>query len=368
MSAERKDDHVRHAHAQHQQRSGRNDFDDVSFIHHALAGIDSDSVDLSTSFGGLNWPLPLYINAMTGGSAMTGAINRTLAIAAHETGVPMATGSVSAYFADARVADTFTVVRKENPNGFVMANINANASPDRARQAIDLLQANALQIHLNAVQEIVMPEGDRSFGHWPARIQAITAAVAVPVIVKEVGFGLSRRTIELLHDLGVTVADVSGRGGTDFALIENQRRPATDYACLGHWGQSAPACLLDSQGLGVDLLASGGVRHALDVARALALGARAVGASSPFLAQAVEGGEQALIAHIRQWLEQLTALMTVLGARTPADLTSCDVLIGGDLRHWCIARGIDPTAAATRSAHPPLVPAPTRTGTTRGTR
>lgn len=260
MSAQRKDDHVRLAIEQQDTPRGPHPFDEVSFVHHALAGLDREEVSLGTSFAGLSWPVPLYVNAMTGGSARTGAINRDLAIAARETGVPIASGSMNAYFKDPACAGTFSVLREENPDGFVLANVNATASVDNVWRAVELLRADALQIHVNTAQETAMPEGDRSFGAWPGQIEKIAAAVDIPVIVKEVGNGLSRQTVQLLGTLGVAAADVSGRGGTDFARIENGRRQEGEYAFLHGWGQSAPACLLDASGTALPLLASGGVR------------------------------------------------------------------------------------------------------------
>ncbi|MET9445070.1 type 2 isopentenyl-diphosphate Delta-isomerase [Streptomyces sp. NPDC006610] len=349
MIAQRKDDHVRLAVEQQRGHSGHNQFDEVSFVHHALAGIDRPQVSLATGFAGVSWTAPLYINAMTGGSVNTGLINRDLATAARETGVPIASGSMSAYFKDPSCAETFSVLRTHNPGGFVMANINATASVDNARRAVDLLQADALQIHLNTVQETVMPEGDRSFGSWPGQIEKIAAAVDVPVIVKEVGNGLSRQSVLLLGELGVAAADLGGRGGTDFARIENGRRALGDYAYLHDWGQSTAACLLDAQDAGLPVLASGGVRHPLDVARALALGASAVGASGGFLRTLLDGGVEALVGQLKTWLDQLAALQTMLGAPTPAALTGCDVLIEGSLRAFCADRGIDTARLARRT-------------------
>ncbi|MFF3347064.1 type 2 isopentenyl-diphosphate Delta-isomerase [Streptomyces sp. NPDC002779] len=349
MIAQRKDDHVRLAVEQQQRHSGRNQFDEISFVHHALAGLDRPEVSLATTFAGLSWPVPLYINAMTGGSERTGAINRDLGIAARETGVPIASGSMSAYFKDPGCAGTFSVLREENPDGFVIANVNATASVDRARRAVDLLRADALQIHVNTVQETVMPEGDRSFASWVPQIERIAAGVDVPVIVKEVGFGLSRETVRLLDSLGVRIADLGGRGGTDFARIENGRRELADYSWLNGWGQSTAACLLDAQDAPIPVLASGGVRHPLDVARALALGASGVGVSGTFLRTLLDDGVAALIARIRAWLDQLAALQTVLGAPTPAALTHCDLLIHGELRDFCADRGIDTRPLARRS-------------------
>ncbi|WP_062650803.1 type 2 isopentenyl-diphosphate Delta-isomerase [Streptomyces maremycinicus] len=349
MIGQRKDDHVRLAVDQQREHSGHNQFDEVSFVHHALAGIDRPDVSLATAFAGISWPVPLYINAMTGGSENTGLINRDLATAARETGVPIASGSMSAYFKDPSCAGTFSVLREHNPDGFVIANINATVSAEHARRAVDLLRADALQIHVNTVQETVMPEGDRSFSAWPGQIEKIAAAVDVPVIVKEVGFGLSRESVLTLKELGVAVADLGGRGGTDFAAIENGRRRLGDYAYLYGWGQSTAACLLDAADTGLPVLASGGVRNPLDVARALALGARAVGASGGFLRTLLDGGVSALVAQISTWLDQLAALQTMLGARTPADLTHCDVLIHGELRAFCADRGIDTRPLARRS-------------------
>jgi isopentenyl-diphosphate Delta-isomerase len=351
MIADRKDDHVRLAAEQQRHHTGHNQFDDVSFVHHALAGIDRSDVSLATQFAGIRWQVPLYINAMTGGSAKTGAINADLAIAARQTGVAIATGSMSAYFADETAADTFSVMRREYPDGFIMANVNATASVENAQRAIDLLRANALQIHLNVIQEMIMPEGDRSFSSWIPQIEKIVAGVNVPVIVKEVGFGLSRETILTLQGIGVSVADVAGRGGTNFARVENDRRDRADYFYLDEWGQSTPACLLDAQKVRIPVLASGGVRHPLDVARALALGAVAVGASGRFLHTLLDGGVSALTAQISAWLDQLASLMTALGARNPAQLSRCDVLIDGALRSFCSNRGIETLPLATRSSN-----------------
>jgi isopentenyl-diphosphate delta-isomerase len=146
------------------------------------------------------------------------------------------------------------------------------------------------------------------------------------------------------------VADLGGRGGTDFARIENGRRELADYSYLHGWGQSTAACLLDAQDAGIPVLASGGVRNPLDVARALALGAAGAGASGGFLRTLLDGGVPALIAQISTWLDQLAALQTMLGARTPADLTHCDLLIHGELRSFCADRGIDTAPLARRSS------------------
>jgi isopentenyl-diphosphate delta-isomerase len=347
-AAERKDDHVRLAAAQHPLVAG-NGFDDVRLLHHALSGIDAADVRLDTEVAGLRWSAPFYINAMTGGSARTGEINRALATAAAAAGVPIASGSMSVALDDPDAAPTFRVLREENPDGLLFANIGIERSADDAIRAVSLVDADALQVHVNAVQEIVMPEGARSFGHWISSLERIVAAVEVPVIVKEVGFGFSRRTLSVLGGIGVAAADVAGRGGTDFVRIENARRADADFGYLAGWGQSAVECLLDAPADAPSLLASGGVRTPLDVVRGLALGAGAVGVSGTFLRIVLDGGSDALSTALDAWKAQLRALMTVLGARTSADLAGTDLIIGGTTAEFARARAIDITSLAHRS-------------------
>ena len=239
--ASRKDYHVRLASAQQTEGPRRTDFDDLEFVHHALSGTSPERVDLSVELGEWTWPTPFYVNGMTGGTETTAKINRDLAIAAAETGLPMACGSMSVALDDAEAAKGFTVIREENPDGFVMGNLGAGRSADDARRAVELLGADALQLHINPVQETAMPEGTRDFSTWLSGLEDIVAACPVPVVVKEVGFGLSRRTLTLLAEIGVQFADVSGAGGTDFLRIENDRSPAADFSMLTGLGQSALA-------------------------------------------------------------------------------------------------------------------------------
>lgn len=346
----RKDDHLSLAEQQQREGGRPNDFDRVEFVHHALAGIDARDVALETDLAGFTWGAPLYINGMTGGTERTERINRALAIAASETGLPIASGSMSIALKHRETADGFRVLRQENPDGFVMANLGADKSPDDARRAVELIEADALQLHLNAVQETVMPEGDRGFSHWLIAIEKIVAASEVPVIVKEVGFGLSARTQRTLQDLGVRIADVSGAGGTDFVDIENARRERQDYTFMRGFGQSAVVSLLDAPAQSqLVLLASGGVRSPLDVVKALALGARAAGVAGTFLRHASEGGAEALVPVVERWLSQMEQLLVLLGARTPIELQSTDVLLRGSVREFCELRSIDAGSFARRS-------------------
>lgn len=347
--AARKDDHVRLAEA---QVYNHNEFDDLTFVHHAIDGVSVADVALGVQVGEWQWPTPFYVNGMTGGTEMTAVINRDLAIAAAETGMPMASGSTSVALDDPSTAQGFTVIRQENPNGFVMANIGAGRSGDDARRAVDLLEANALQLHVNAVQEVAMPEGGTNFSEWARLIEEVVEASPVPVIVKEVGFGLSRRTLRHLDDLGVQFADVSGRGGTDFLSIENDRRDPDlmiDYSILTGFGHSALACLLDAPTESPTLLASGGVRNPYDVVKALAAGAHAVGVAGTFLKAVRDGGAAQLVTLVRAWETQIQAIAGLLGAATPAELTRTDLIVRGSLAEFARVRNIDLAALSNRS-------------------
>lgn len=370
--AGRKDEHVALALAQRSPEAAPRqvEFDDLEFVHHALGGVDAERVDLSVEIpyaagaryaaGAWQWATPFYVNGMTGGTERTTRINRELAIAARETGLPMACGSVSVALDQPETAAGFRVIREENPDGFVMANLGVGRPADDAPRAVELLGADALQVHVNAIQETAMPEGSRDFSSWLHSVEALAGASPVPVIVKEVGFGLSRTTLRRLADVGVGVADVSGRGGTDFLAIENSRRaeatgidPATGgYTMLSGYGQSALACLLEAPATGPTLLASGGVRTPFDVVKALAAGAHAVGVAGTFLAALGadgSGGAAELVALVEDWRVRTRALYALLGARTRDDLRSTDLIVRGRLREYCQARGVSLTALANRS-------------------
>lgn len=357
LRAGRKDDHVGLALSQQASvHKPHNEFDDVEFVHHALSAIDHTSVTLTTTVDEFTWQNPFYINAMTGGTPNTGALNRELAIAAREIGVPIACGSVSVALDnpdDQIIQQSFTVIREEHPDGFVMANIGVERTPEDAVKAVDLLKANALQVHINAVQETAMPEGSREFSNWLRSLELLIAASPVPVIVKEVGFGLSARTLEQLTQIGATIADVSGKGGTDFLSIENARheQQETQYTMLSGFGLSAMACLLDAPLNSPVLLASGGVRNTLDVTKALAAGAKAVGVSGVFLHTAQQSGAEGLINLMTAWRAQLLGIFSLLGATSPLHLTNTDLIISGKLAAFARARGVDLSALARRSHH-----------------
>lgn len=338
----RKDAHLALADAQYNPRADSG-FDSVRFMPNALPQLALDEVDSSvrvfakeassacsvSANPAFLWRSPLYINAMTGGSANAQKINAQLARVAAKTGVAIASGSLSAALQNDALSDTFSVIRSENPRGFVMANVSAGTSQSDAMRAVDMLQANALQVHLNAAQELVMPEGDRDFRNWLKNIEQIVRScerVSVPVVVKETGCGMTARDVLRLRNIGVRAVDVSGRGGTNFVAIENARRSHGGYDYLADWGLTTVESLIDIQKCDalkadpVEIFASGGVRTPLDVVRALALGASAVGVAGEFLHTLMHEGEDALLQQILDWQEQIRVIMALLGCKSVADL------------------------------------------------
>lgn len=327
----------------------------MRFVHHAFPEREITTVDSSTLLFGLSFSSPFFINAITGGSPLTTAINQRLAILARELDLAMATGSVSLAMKDQAAAETFAIIRKENPNGLVFANLGAHHGLENAKRAVDLLQANALQIHVNVPQEIIMPEGERAFTGWLKNIEKIVEGLEVPVIVKEVGFGMSRETVKQLCALGVASIDISGRGGTNFARIENARRKGGTYHFLENWGQTtveslveAKACLASEKS--PKLIASGGVHHALDIVKCLALGADLVGLSGQMLhwvrqPESLDGAIQA----VGDMKRQVRSLMCLLGAEKITDLRRTDVVLPASVQNWARARELDIRAYACRS-------------------
>ena len=251
---------------------------------------------------------------------------------------------------DPSTAESFTIIRKENPNGIVLANLGAHYTVESAKKAIDLIEANGIQIHVNTLQELVMPEGDRSFHHWLKNIEEIVSHVDVPVIVKEVGFGFSREAMQELINIGVQTIDISGRGGTNFAAIENARREDDLFDELEDWGQTTVQSLVEGYDLPCELIASGGIHSPLDIVKSLALGASAVGMSGEFLHLIrPQDSLPTAIQTVNDWKNQLKNIYTLLGVSKTEALRQTDIILPHTTAHWCNARHIDWTTFANRS-------------------
>jgi len=327
------------------------DFDELTFIHRSLPEAALQDIDLSTSIGPLAMEFPLYINAMTGGSTKSEAINAALAEAAKVAGIPMAVGSQHAGIRNAELANSYKIVRAINPNGLIFANVGADVPLEFARKAIDMLEADALQVHLNVPQELVMPEGERDFSGMLSKLEMLVSKLSVPLIVKETGFGMSLETIEQLKGIGIHYIDVGGRGGTNFVHIENERRSKKDFSYLKDWGHSTVISLLEAKSVseGLTFMASGGIRNPLDAAKCLSLGANAAGIAGPFLKILHEFGTEGLIEELEEWKQHLQTIFLLLGVKSIHDLQKCPIVLGGKVKDWCEGRGIDILALARRT-------------------
>jgi isopentenyl-diphosphate Delta-isomerase len=339
--SKRKWDHIEFALSTGQKRIAG--FDDIEFIHQSLPDSSVDQVKIETEIGGLTLSSPILINAMTGGGGeKTLKINQGLAMAAAETGLALAVGSQMAALRDPAERESYRIVRRENPNGIIIGNLGSEASVEQAEAAIEMVEADALQIHLNVVQELTMPEGDRDFRDALDRIESICSSVQVPVIVKEVGFGTSSESASKLADAGVTAIDVGGFGGTNFARIENERRERL-LSFFNGWGIPTASSILEvkAANTGASIIGSGGIQTAFDAAKAIACGANGAAMAGYLLKILVSNGPEHLVQEIHTLHEELSFIMAALGAETIKDLQRAPIIISGRTHHWLSERGID---------------------------
>lgn len=334
---ERKNEHLKLA---LMQRSERNDFDNVRFVHNAIHNGVFAEVCLNTTYANHTLSLPLYINAMTGGTKKAKEINEKLAVIANKFNIPIATGSLSLVLKDEDLLDTYSIIKERNPNGIFIANIGADKSYRDVEKIISLINPNILQIHLNIPQEMVMAEGDRDFSKIESNLKEIIEKVKIPVIVKEVGFGMSRNTILKLKSLGVKTIDVSGKGGTNFIEIENYRREESlDY--LNDYGLSTVESLLEASNIDIEVLASGGIRNPFDVVKSLAFGAKAVGMSRFFLDLVVKNDIEDALVRVSDFINEIKVVMTILGVKSIEELKTLELIVSESLYSYMIQRNIN---------------------------
>mgnify|MGYP001297612923 CR=1 FL=1 len=316
--------------AEHQAATSAG-FDRIRFEHNAMPELHVDEVDCSTVFLNQYCSAPLIIGAMTGGCEHGEAINRHLAEAAEHCQIPMALGSQRAALQDGLPQD----VRRWAPEAMLLGNIGATQlqqhGVELAQRAVDSVQANAMIIHLNPLQELVQPQGDRDWRGVLDAIEACCATLSVPVIIKEVGSGIGPSSAQRLIDVGVNFIEVAGRGGTSWASIENARIEQTREQQIAapflDWGMNTAELIprVRSQSSQLGLIASGGLRNGLDIARSLRLGANISALAQPFLQPALESTE-AVIEKIEILREQLRWAMFLTGSKDLKKLQSAALL------------------------------------------
>ena len=324
----RKDEHLAAAMAGAVASHLTTGFERWALRHRALPGIDLDEVDLSTSLWGRPLRAPLLISSMTGGSAQAGTINRRLAAAAERHGIAMALGSMRAATEHAELAETYAV-RSAAPTVPVLGNVGTvGTDPAAVRRLCRTLELDGLVVHLNPLQEAIQPEGSPAFKEALTAIRRLVDEVGVPVIVKEVGFGLAPEDVALLLGSGVAGVDVAGAGGTNWALVEGRRSAAAGRvaAAFADWGWPTEEALRHAVALRQQhrpdalVVASGGITDGVEVAKALCLGADLVGLARRLLAPAATSAA-GIIEALGVVLQQLRVAAFATGARSRADLT-----------------------------------------------
>lgn len=298
-------------------------FEHYRFLHRALPSIDLEDVETSINLFDKRLAAPLLISSMTGGTKEAQGINLRLAEAAQETRIGLGLGSQRAAIEDATLADTYQV-RGVAPDVLLLANLGAvqlnyGYGPDECGRAVEMIEADGLILHLNPLQEALQPRGNTDFAGLLAKIEAVCHALEVPVVVKEVGWGISGPVARQLADAGVAAIDVAGSGGVSWSQVE-MHRAVTEHQravaeVFGDWGiPTAESLLMVRRSVPeLPVVASGGIRNGIQIAKAVALGAVACGLAGPFLPAAVES-TAAVTELISVLIDQLRVAMFAVGA------------------------------------------------------
>lgn len=348
-TSERKMDHIRIC-LEKDIESKYRPFDDIVLIHKALPEISESEIDTGCSFVGKKIRAPIIISAMTGGHPDTKEINMNLAMAAQEMGIAMGVGSQRAALEDSRQMDTFSAVRDAAPDIPIIGNIGAaqirRSGPEVIERLAEMIDADAIAIHLNFLQESIQPEGDKDASGVLDSIKS-AATGGIPIIVKETGAGISRETAAEIVKAGVKIIDVSGVGGTSWSGVEAYRAgEAKDFESekMGRlfwsWGIPTPVSIIECKRSGAQVISSGGVRSGLDVAKSLALGASLAGTALPALEPATRGSCFVLNT-MKAYIRALKISMFLTGCKDLADLEKIPFASFGRTREWLDLCGYD---------------------------
>ncbi|MFC1592153.1 type 2 isopentenyl-diphosphate Delta-isomerase [Thermodesulfobacteriota bacterium] len=334
ITKQRKTEHIRIC-LDEQVEIGDPLLDDVALVHQALPEADLESLDIAAEFLGKRLSFPLVIAGITGGCDEAREINRSLARVAERCGIGFGVGSQRAMIEDASLADTYRV-RDEAPGALVLGNVGITAlrqyAPERINEALQAIGADGVCVHLNPAQEIFQAEGDFDFSGCLDALEAFCGAAAVPVVAKEVGNGISRHCALQLKQAGVSAIDVGGYGGTSWVIVDSIRS-GLDADSYRSWGIPTAAAVLEA-GVGLPLIATGGVRSGLQMAKAIALGADVCGIALPFLKALDRGGEEAAGRYVELLVADFRRAMFLTGCRNLAELRSARVVLSGRLKAW----------------------------------
>ncbi|MCD6431412.1 type 2 isopentenyl-diphosphate Delta-isomerase [Candidatus Bathyarchaeota archaeon] len=357
----RKADHIRISLEKDvQARKTTTCFEDIHLIHKALPEINKQEINLSTEVFNHKFSAPLIVGAITGGTPEATRINAAIAEAVEELGLGMGVGSQRAAIEDKKLEKTFTIARKKAPNAFLIANIGGvqlvnGYSIKEVERAVAMIEADAIAIHLNPLQEAIQPEGQTNFRGILEKISEIAEEIDKPLIVKETGAGIAAEEAKKLEAVGVNGIDVSGAGGTSFAAVEYYRvkGPKNSFQrklgdVFWDWGIPTAISVVEvSQSVKIPVIASGGVRDGVDMAKALALGANLTSLSQPILQAAVKGARETKNV-LSLLIEELRNVMFLVGANSVQELHKVPLVITGKTAEWLRVRGFKPEKYARR--------------------
>lgn len=312
--------------------SSRTGFEQYYFAHNALPEVNVKDVLTEVTLLDRTFSFPLFISSMTGGYTDAGAVNAIIAEFCEEHNLPFGVGSQRVMLEDPETTSSFSIVREKAPNAFIASNIGGaqlvgGLSKVKLNLLIDSIEADAVIVHLNPLQELMQPEGDRNFKGIEKGIKMLCQDTSLPIIVKETGAGISAEVGRRLLDAGVKVIDVAGAGGTSWAKVENERasnkNPDHNF---NDWGIPTLECvtqLVDlKQEYDFELIASGGIRSSHDIAKSLCLGADFAASAQPVIKAVVENGYDGLEQLYQKWHKQFVTILTLLGCETTSELAS----------------------------------------------
>lgn len=333
MENERKKEHLENFLKSNFKSS--NLLENVYIEHYALTDLNFDEIDTSVDFLGKKLSFPLLINAITGGAETSYDINEDLARLCKHFNIAFESGSQKVALQDEELVESFTVINDilDNTN-VIISNLSALSSLEDAKRAVEMLKSDAISLHLNPAQEIVQFEGDRNFSGILKNIENIVKNLDVPVIIKETGCGISKKTCEKLLNIGVKYIDISGFGGTNFIEIENLRRTDLDFTNIYGWGIPTAKCIIDCRKVSNDftLIGSGGLKTGEDIAKAIILGSDMTAIAGEVLRFLVHGGYKVAEDYLKSLIYQTKMTMLLLGAKNIKELKKVKYKTFGKLK------------------------------------
>lgn len=352
LTSDRKMQHIRICLEEDVESQMHHFFDDFSFVHQAIPNFAIDEIDISTTLFGKKLKAPIISSAITGGHEIAKKINGSIASVIQDLGLGMGVGSQRAALEDQSLEETFSIVRDSAPDALIIGNIGApqiiedQYSLEKLEKAISMVSADALAIHLNPLQEACQWEGDTNFNGVLERIESLSKDLSKPIVVKEVGSGISKECAKSLEDTEVAGIEICGMGGTSWAAVESYRAKEKSDDILykigqnfKNWGIPTPLSIIEvKSAFNKNIIASGGVRSGIDAAMSIALGASSVGIANPILKNLHKNN---LENYFKRIIKELKIVMFLVGAKNLEELRKVPIIITGKSQEWIKQRNID---------------------------